>query len=413
MDPIRLENTLNKLKLFVENFNANTDFIKYSIVAIQFVSIIDVNSKELYWWTLAKKSLANKYKNCVLNFTGLSKGDTVEKTLIFSDHWSDIYWYEKLGENEISIINSEEYEFSTHKDKIGIHNSIDNVPDVKICLPDWKEVLEIEFDGSGSTMWISIPHTDELDFKIFSSAFILFKNGINQTTLRNKIYKYIRDFIIDYLIELYSRKAIESIERNVEKIDSQTINSFKVKQYFPSKILSFKQEETIAVFESKFYPKNNPQTLIQLKTLYNDVLKYLLEIRKGKEMKPFGLGVEKFPKFSTSAIKIHSQFHNFLKGRLLFLSAYVVLGKNYKQSLEFLFMTLHPHRAGFSTLNEFKKRLCLAAIKNDDKNGYPQTDHSYLKNTLSEAELDFIESLFLKLQQFPYHRNIYTDHFLA
>lgn len=87
----------------------------------------------------------------------------------------------------------------------------------KEVLNDWGNLLEKNF-GNGTAMWVSIPHKDANKRTIYSSVFCLFNDQASQEVLLDA-YFLIRNFITNYLIDLYKAP----IEKEVEKfkIDEQ------------------------------------------------------------------------------------------------------------------------------------------------------------------------------------------------
>lgn len=198
----------------------NSDKKNCPIIAFQFVSLDSKDKNKLMWWSYDHKDISEKYDRIVHEFIGEKE---LERTLINCEFDSAPYWTKFLGEEGkiITCFDKSGFKFKVEPDPVGEkktdwYNHTNSKPNNEV-LDDWGNLLKKNF-GKGTAMWVSIPHNDVNERKIYSSVFCLLNDKATHLELIGA-YFYIRNFITNYLIDLYKAP----IEKEVEKfkIDEQ------------------------------------------------------------------------------------------------------------------------------------------------------------------------------------------------
>lgn len=203
----------NNIKGFVESLNEVLE--DTYIHTFQFVSIDKNNENNVIWRMLSLD--INEYENVVKEFTGTSVGEynwSIKRTLIYSDY-NGPAWFHELGKDKIQK-NQTEYYYKVYPNTIAMpKDQYDNIApkdysnDVHGLLKYWGHCLENTFGYKGSAMWISQKHTTAEGYYIASSIFILF-NGSPSEEVKETVATRSRDYIIEYLINVYKERAIRA-----------------------------------------------------------------------------------------------------------------------------------------------------------------------------------------------------------
>lgn len=195
----------------------NQQYAEHPIVVFDFVSLDNANEGKLMWWTYNVKEVNDQYKKFVLEFIGTGNE---KKTLIKTEHDRDTYLYFELGNSDLlSNFKNKKYEFAKQEDPIGIDdNFVNPIPDPEV-IESYEKLFKKKF-RNGSSIWVSLPHTDRQDRKVYSAIFALLNNKI--TTKKNELdtYRSFRNFIVDYLIELYKAPLTKEISDTKQSLNA-------------------------------------------------------------------------------------------------------------------------------------------------------------------------------------------------
>lgn len=206
---VNIENTIKNL---VSKYNIK--YFQHPIVVFDFVSLD--NEGKLMWWTYNIEEVNKDYKKFVLNFIGT--GDS-KKTLIKTEYDRDTFLYFELGNSAlITDVNSKIFQFAKQKDPIGIDDNFNNTLPDREVIEAYEKLFKEKFEN-GSTIWVSLPHTDNKNRKVYSAIFALFNNKIDDKKNQLETYRTFRDFIVTYLIELYKAPIEKQKEKLEEKVE--------------------------------------------------------------------------------------------------------------------------------------------------------------------------------------------------
>ena len=401
MDKKGLDKTSRLIIDFLDGMNRSSDYC-YScpIVAFQFVSLNESDDGKLTWWTAFKPKIGELYKSCIKEFTGLAESGKISNTLIFDEPINDVYWHKSYTnslqqwENVGFEIDKDEDHINLGSEEVKAHKSSDSTK-----IDKWRDVLLNKFDNSGETMWISLPHTHRRYSQIHSSVFVLFSTDIGDKSKRNRIYKKIRNFIIDYLIGLYRGKVADEVEMEMKELTKLSLNDFKLPNYYV-RSPSQKNLQVIEDFENRFFDKqNSPEQYLEI---YRPLINYFRDDFDGKQ--PFSKSYTAFAKFIDGKIVSQAQFEHFLRGRLFFLVLHIVFNYSCEKSIQKM-KELYKTTEGFDTLGEINKKLRLLGVKNDL--GTRKTNDQALVPKISVAEKRIIKILFNLRNENPFHRHLY------
>lgn len=215
----------------------------------QFVSIEDTDCARLTWSTFSLDT--NLYEKATFNFIEYDADDkTISRSLLPFDYELGPYWYTELGTDPIRDPLAPEdaiYSFKLNPDQKFFAPSGDS-NELRRLLVLWRQELRTAFDSRGSTMWVTQPHSEQDTGKVVSSVFLLLNNAIpvkdfQGADLRYSVAKLLRDFLIDYLVSLYSRR-IESKYRILEDEYSKMLTPTSRDRYIGS--IATKRIENLA-----------------------------------------------------------------------------------------------------------------------------------------------------------------------
>lgn len=215
---VNIENTI---KNFVLEYNKK--YSQHPIVVFDFVSLD--NEGKLMWWTYNIEEVNEGYKKFVLDFIGT--GDS-KKTLIKTEYDRDTFSYFELGNSAlITDVENKTFQFAKQEDPIGIDDNFNNTLPDREVIEAYEKLFKEKFKN-GSTIWVSLPHTDNKNRKVYSAIFTLFNYKIDNKQNQLETYRTFRDFIVTYLIELYKApveeqrrlvtRAYTSLAKKVDKI---------------------------------------------------------------------------------------------------------------------------------------------------------------------------------------------------
>lgn len=219
---VNIENTI---KNFVSEYNKK--YSQHPIVVFDFVSLD--NEGKLMWWTYNIEEVNEGYKKFVLDFIGT--GDS-KKTLIKTEYDRDTFSYFELGNSAlITDVENKTFQFAKQEDPIGIDDNFNNTLPDREVIEAYEKLFKEKFKN-GSTIWVSLPHTDNKNRKVYSAIFTLFNYKIDNKQNQLETYRTFRDFIVTYLIELY-KAPVEEQRRLVtrafislaEKVDDKKVIS--------------------------------------------------------------------------------------------------------------------------------------------------------------------------------------------
>jgi len=208
-----------KIESFVDAFNkANTT---NPILVFQFVSIDSASEGTLMWWSYDHSDVKDKYKNAVDGFLNIKNGKP-QRSLIIEESGDYGFFYKAINGTSIISTTTKNYKAEKIPDPVGIDEFFSNGnKNVDVLFDEWIVELKKQFSG-GSAFWISLPHKDNIDRIIRSSVFVLFKSVESNRNKQLTIYRQLRDFIINYLIELYKAPLTEEIIKT-----QKTLAAFK------------------------------------------------------------------------------------------------------------------------------------------------------------------------------------------
>lgn len=406
------KNISNVITELIHSLNNELDYCKSTpIVGFQFVSLKEEKASNLTWWNFLHPDLEYKYNKAIRDFIKRKDDGTVENTLIFNDPPDEIYWYYSyddslFSKNKDALKSLIAEKFDEETITLGSEQALKHSSDVRPKLNYWCQTLENSLNNKGATMWISLPHSRHKNSKVYSSVFVLFSKKVDGDIRRNRIYKKIRDFVIDYLIDLYREKQAEEIGASGDFVNSLTIADFKLKKYKSKSTPDIAQQELITNFENSYYRNDS----------YLDTLKiridHLLESCKKDKRSVFSVNTAQ--KFFNGDGGI-DQFFNLHCGRLYFLFQYIGKNENCERSLKNTLKYYGSQTTIFSDLNAFKSCYLLYDIKRDRRNGTPQLNINLLLTKLSKAEVIYIykAALILNSSHLTTIQNYVTTHFLT
>jgi hypothetical protein len=391
-------NTNDKIRRFVEDFNKDKVFKDWPILSFQFVSLDDAEKGDLVWWTYSHKEIKNNYNDCIVDFTGLSDGK-IDKTLIFDDYKGGVYYYEKLGKEKIINNTIEITDFITLKperDQIGKVGDKQHKDKSSDYLKHWQGILENKFNG-GSTMWISIPHTEIGGTSIiFSSIFIVFNT---QIVLKDDAYKKIRNFIIDYLIELYDNKSAIKQAKKAFGFEEETEiskDSFLIKEYKTS--ITSLATNTFRDLEKKYLIDDNLLKLLEINKIANTLLTQFFETPYSEKASFFEINKRERTLYVVGTLKKKNleEYRSFLLARIIFLVLHIVGEYSALKTWTYLNLYLGAKRGVGKYLfrmDNIRKCLNIKGLQSDYPDGTIKLDLNKVVESISEVEFDQITDL--------------------
>lgn len=395
---------------FVTEFNSESRYSEFPIVAFQFVSLDDVIDGKMVWWNYLHQNVVERYMEALTKFTGkVSPEGKIKNTLInweFED--GSFMYYDFNNKDRQQIIPSfSQADFSPitkNIDKSGVEREPAIRSEKIKLLRKWKDLLGKIFCNAGSTMWVSIPHKDESGASIvYSSVFCLF----NKPLLENcqlPVARRIRNFIIDYLIDLYryplleQKKALENTVTDFAQKRDITAADYKPKIYAiqynkPSsdKVLKVTELETHYFSSEQYLPSflsEYTKAMNRIKETYDPGLKQFNQENKS------------YPKASdyiivrNMSVLSEEQFRKFLYGRFLVLAYHVVFEKNAHQTHDLVFDTAPDWQSDkLDIADQINSRFIIYGLRNDKKTGVMYETKSLVENiipNISKAEFDFL-----------------------
>lgn len=199
-----------KIKEFVDTYNKANK--ANPILVFQFVSIDSATGGKLKWWSYGQKDIEKLYTKAVYKYLNIKEGKP-KRSLIIEESGDNGFLCKSLSTppKAIPTINNSYEEPSEKLDPVGIDESFSNGnKNVDGLFDEWIAHLKIEVDG-GSSFWVSLPHTDIKGRIIRSSVFVLFQSYDPNRNKQIPVYRQLRDFIINYLVDLYKEPLKEEI----------------------------------------------------------------------------------------------------------------------------------------------------------------------------------------------------------
>ena len=221
---VNIKNTIENL---VSEYNKK--YSQHPIVVFDFVSLD--NEGKLMWWTYNIEEVNEGYKKFVLDFIGT--GDS-KKTLIKTEYDRDTFSYFELGNSAlITDVKSKIFKFAKLPDPIGIDDNFNNTLPDRDVIEAYEKLFKEKFKN-GSTIWVSLPHTDNKNRKVYSAIFALLNYKIDNKQNQLETYRTFRDFIVTYLIELYKAP----IENEKQILAEQVIHYTQYGSEFVNKLIT-------------------------------------------------------------------------------------------------------------------------------------------------------------------------------
>lgn len=384
---------------FVTDFNNKVGYKDFPIVAFQFVSLNKVHRGKMVWWNYLHEEVSDRYIEALNEFTGKSEDDQVVYTLINWEFDQASFWDSEL-QNKINseIVQNFEPRFfpitEPEEDKSGVERLPANPKEKSGLLNKWCDILIKKFDEKGYTMWISLPHKDVDGAVIYSSVFCLFNKIVN-TDDRLIIARQIRNFIIDYLIELYGH--LYKLEIKVLKAGN-LIDDYKFIPHCKGKLVNgikTQIETSLEKLEGHYF---QPKYFYKLEQVFRDAEKRINDSYKGNKI--FDQKILKFPKTfkKITAITLNSSgenyFFQFIYGRLLMLAYHLIFDLTLSQS----YAVLKDNKKRLSErLGELQKMFCIEGLRGDKPTTEgivaPDKDLEKIIPFLSNTEVAFLIKL--------------------
>ncbi len=320
---------------FVSSFNNDKRYKGFPIVAFQFVSLNSVKEGKMVWWSFLHKEIQAKYLEALNDFTGITETGNVEKTLINWEYEEHSFWYDPFGcltKDKIiknAVTMQDFLPVISDDDKSGSEKKkADKKEKIKL-LGQWKQLLNEKFEQKGSTMWVSIPHKDNRIDVVYSSVFCLFNCPLPERH-QLSIARSIRNFIFDYIIDLYR----SPLEKQVQLLSSTTeIEKFRPKKY---NYTGKKKVDAIKKVNDHFYQQNYLDDFIREITNASDRLSKSYNTNDKKLNDPpknIPTSYKPLHKIKTTTPKL---FFQLVYGRLLFLSYLLVFDETISESYRLL-----------------------------------------------------------------------------
>lgn len=197
--------------------------------SIQFVSASYPNFGSPVWNTLSLE--IRKYQAAVGTFLGLM-GDTdkYSRSLLNAEYEEAPFWYRDWAPEKASGMQIDKFKVNGKLNyQFQMEDAYDkyereNDTTLNELLDNWETCLTMEFK-TGATMWISQSHISGDDQKRLqvSSIFLMFSHHIQDEADQFRVAKLCRDYIIDYVIQLYQRRLRDELQL----IDSRIWQSIK------------------------------------------------------------------------------------------------------------------------------------------------------------------------------------------
>ncbi|MEZ4927897.1 MAG: hypothetical protein R3A50_16560 [Saprospiraceae bacterium] len=346
----------------------NIKYSRHPIIVFQFVSLDATSNKNLIWWSHDQEEITDKYNNLVTEFIGKEK---VERTLVTWEYDGDAYRYAPFGKGKIlQKVDPQKFKQGITPDKIDLETAYQIIGDKTQMLFHWESLLQNEFIN-GSTMWISLPHTDNLNRLIYSSVFVLFNTRLPEKENKpdKKIllesYRLFRNFIVQYLIDHYRRPLIESKMELIKELAMFESSPNTASNYFrpigynvSGKIIT----KHLKGLEDKYFGSENyfddfilikEAAFNRIKSTYNSSKHLILQENS------------EYQDTYTIISKIHigdkEKFKFFLYGRFMILIYHLVFEYSLKLSWHYL---INHKRPSFD-FTELQRRFAISGLRND------------------------------------------------
>ncbi len=375
------------LKAFVDSFNKRDEFKGTPIVAFQFVSLDDIHDGKMVWWNYIHSKVNDSYLKVIEEFTGKDNGD-IKNTLINWEWDEDIIWYQSLGSSCILKKFTPSFlPVTFFEDDSGIQKLPANPAEKKKLAESWKDAQCSAF-AAGAALWISLPHKENKGDNIFSSIFCLFNNPLGDEKLLIEVYKRIRNFILDYLIDLYRKPFKLEISALMEAIDIEDYRPINFS--YTGKTINSKIKTLFDKYISDSYKSNFAKK-------YQDA-KNRIEKTYKSETKSFdNVGLifpSKYKVVSNITPSNSTGFFNFIYGRLIILSYHII----FKISLKDAYSTLRNKEEKYKlTIGDFQKMFGIKGLRNDSvgtsQQFEPNINLEVIIKNISEAEFNFLLSI--------------------
>lgn len=346
-----------RIKQFVDDLNRLPLLIDTPIVAFQFVSIDNANNGKMVWWEYVHSG-AHSYNNAVTALiTDDKTGNKIlTKTLINWEYKKNVFWYEKLGNGNIIENISQTFidNFGAVTERIdatGVEREQCNDDEKCVLLLEWEDILRKEFECKGSTMWVSFPHKENKNTIVYSSIFCVFNKHLKHDT-RVAVYRLFRDFIINYLIKLYSGSEIVTTKQptsSTEDINDYKPNyifsnqsrtgKFDIKQHFENLCKHFFTEYHLDDFKNI---KDQATLIIKAVTFDDNKMLY-----NGNKFSAISFPEPKNIKTKEQFITRHTY------GRYLMLGLCLVHNKTVNESFDYI--TENSRSLAFNQINQYFK----------------------------------------------------------
>jgi hypothetical protein len=211
------------------------------IHTFQFVSIDKTNEENLIWCMLSNDKVT--YKKAVNKFIGIEEGGStkLKRTLIYNENPNGNPWYSTLGSGLIDC-KLKEYEYDQYVEKVEPENEHVNIPppgyshgDIEDLKKYWETCIGEAFNHKGAIIWVSQKHTNIEGNTIISSIFALFNKQLDDLTI-SLISSEFKNFIIDYIIDVYKQRAIKLYETKEDEFLS-LLEKIRVEDYLSNSLV--------------------------------------------------------------------------------------------------------------------------------------------------------------------------------
>lgn len=222
-----VENKIMNLVLKYNKDNSN-----HSIVVFDFVSLNkdEDGNPEMEKWLYCIEEIYDNYNKFVTDFIGTGES---KRSLIKTEYDKESFLYFELGESVlINSVDNKTFKYIQLHDPIRLDDNFSNKLSDRHAIEAYEQLFKERFKN-GSTMWVSLPHTDNKNRKVYSAIFSLFNYKITDKSNQLEAYKLFRDFIVTYLIEFYK----EPIEEEVSELAKEVSHLQQTKEDFANTIV--------------------------------------------------------------------------------------------------------------------------------------------------------------------------------
>lgn len=217
------------------------------LLILQLVTVENIDDiPHFVWVTLSSSNQSSQsFYNAMSTFTLYKdQNGSIKRTLLFDDLDDCPYWYRDwetpfydhcdLNGDEILVDHKKsKYDNILKSDKSIETSDLRKLTEKK--LENWLDCLKVNYGGKCSTMWVTQKHSLPKGESFVSSGFCVFSNFVSDEKARYSISKRIKEYIIDYLLETYSR-IINERQIIYSNNFTKFLSTYKNELHMPSEV---------------------------------------------------------------------------------------------------------------------------------------------------------------------------------